>query len=50
MNDITPNLHGFLASYDEPLRQECSPWIPATHPDGALYFYDPERVRVSVTL
>ncbi|KAI9509033.1 hypothetical protein F5148DRAFT_814395 [Russula earlei] len=23
--------------------QDCSPWIPATHPDGGLYFYDPER-------
>ncbi|KAH9989672.1 hypothetical protein BJV77DRAFT_1069397 [Russula vinacea] len=25
------------------LRQDCGPWIPATHPDGALYFYDEER-------
>ncbi|KAH9962936.1 hypothetical protein BC827DRAFT_1266739 [Russula dissimulans] len=25
------------------LKLDCSPWIPATHPDGALYFYDPER-------
>jgi len=24
-------------------RRDCGPWIPATHPDGALYFYDPER-------
>ncbi|KAI9509036.1 hypothetical protein F5148DRAFT_814390 [Russula earlei] len=24
-------------------RQDCAPWIPATHPDGALYFYDRER-------
>ncbi|KAI0287385.1 hypothetical protein BC826DRAFT_53980 [Russula brevipes] len=23
--------------------QDCKPWIPATHPDGALYFYDRER-------
>ncbi|KAI0296406.1 hypothetical protein BC826DRAFT_233003 [Russula brevipes] len=23
--------------------QDCKPWIPATHPDGALYFYDPDR-------
>ena len=45
-----------LSSYPEPtdaeqgsIRQDCSPWIPATHPDGALYFYDQERVRVSVT-
>jgi len=27
--------------------QGCGDWIPATHPDGALYFYDPERVRRS---
>ncbi|KAI0000136.1 hypothetical protein BJV74DRAFT_144743 [Russula compacta] len=32
------------------LRQDSTPWIPATHPDGALYFYDPDRVRVSVIL
>ena len=25
--------------------QNCAPWKAATHPDGALYFYDPERVR-----
>ncbi|KAF8474433.1 hypothetical protein DFH94DRAFT_131009 [Russula ochroleuca] len=25
------------------LQQDRSPWIPATHPDGALYFYDEER-------
>ncbi|KAI9509029.1 hypothetical protein F5148DRAFT_1375430 [Russula earlei] len=24
-------------------KQDCSPWIAATHPDGALYFYDRER-------
>ncbi|KAI0261589.1 hypothetical protein BC834DRAFT_459356 [Gloeopeniophorella convolvens] len=24
-------------------RQESGSWIPATHPDGALYFYDPDR-------
>ncbi|KAH9973803.1 hypothetical protein BGW80DRAFT_224457 [Lactifluus volemus] len=23
--------------------KDCSPWRPATHPDGALYFYDRER-------
>jgi hypothetical protein len=22
--------------------------MPATHPDGALYFYDEERVRMSL--
>ena len=27
--------------------RDCTPWVPATHPDGALYFYDPERVRRS---
>jgi hypothetical protein len=44
-----------LSSIPEPSRseqdsppQDCSPWIPATHPDGALYFYDEERVRMSV--
>ncbi|KAH9979764.1 hypothetical protein BJV74DRAFT_121406 [Russula compacta] len=25
------------------LKQDSTPWIPATHPDGALYFYDPDR-------
>ena len=30
------------------LQHDCTPWIPAAHPDGALYFYDKERVRVSV--
>ena len=24
--------------------QNCAPWKAATHPDGALYFYDPKRV------
>jgi len=24
-------------------RQNCAPWKAATHPEGALYFYDPER-------
>ncbi|KAI0296395.1 hypothetical protein BC826DRAFT_232371 [Russula brevipes] len=23
--------------------QDCRPWIPATHPEGGLYFYDRER-------
>jgi hypothetical protein len=27
------------------LERDCSPWKAATHPDGALYFYDLERVR-----
>ncbi|KAH9074152.1 hypothetical protein EDB83DRAFT_2515916 [Lactarius deliciosus] len=22
---------------------DCAPWIPATHPDGALYFYDKDK-------
>ncbi|KAI0253075.1 hypothetical protein BJV78DRAFT_238784 [Lactifluus subvellereus] len=26
-----------------PLSEDCSPWIPATHPKGARYFYDRER-------
>jgi hypothetical protein len=32
------------------IQPDCSPWVPATHPDGGLYFYDEERVRVSVTV
>jgi hypothetical protein len=36
---------------DQPsLNRDCSPWVPATHPDGGLYFFDRERVRASVTL
>ncbi|KAF8258384.1 hypothetical protein EI94DRAFT_1708061 [Lactarius quietus] len=23
--------------------KDCAPWVPATHPDGALYFFDQER-------
>ncbi|KAF8487058.1 hypothetical protein DFH94DRAFT_12899 [Russula ochroleuca] len=30
-------------SEQDSLQQDCSPWIPATHPDGALYFYDEDR-------
>jgi hypothetical protein len=44
-----------LSSFPEPdgseqdlFQNDCTPWIPATHPDGALYFYDEGRVRVSV--
>ena len=29
------------------VKEDCAPWVPATHPDGALYFYDRDRVRVS---
>ncbi|KAH9050812.1 hypothetical protein EDB87DRAFT_1583109, partial [Lactarius vividus] len=25
------------------LREDCAPWVPATHPDGALYFFDKAR-------
>ncbi|KAH8982871.1 hypothetical protein EDB92DRAFT_1952019 [Lactarius akahatsu] len=25
------------------LKEECTPWVPATHPDGALYFFDQNR-------
>jgi hypothetical protein len=25
--------------------ENCAPWVSATHPDGALYFFDPARVR-----
>ncbi|KAF8257609.1 hypothetical protein EI94DRAFT_1757514 [Lactarius quietus] len=25
------------------LKESCVPWVPATHPDGALYFYDQKR-------
>jgi hypothetical protein len=40
------DFHSFLPNVPDQalVRQDCSPWIPATHPDGALYFYDPERV------
>jgi hypothetical protein len=54
LNNVV-QLNRALSSFPEPngseqvsLRQDCSPWTPATHPDGALYFYDEERVRVSV--
>ncbi|KAI9458570.1 hypothetical protein BJY52DRAFT_1416360 [Lactarius psammicola] len=26
-----------------PLKEDCAPWVPATHPDGALYFFDRDR-------
>jgi hypothetical protein len=47
-----------LSSFPEPndfeqdsmIQQDCSPWVPATHPDGGLYFYDADRVRVSVIM
>ncbi len=35
---------------DPMIQQDCTPWVPATHPDGGLYFYDAERVRVSVIM
>ncbi|KAH9172698.1 hypothetical protein EDB89DRAFT_2069372 [Lactarius sanguifluus] len=25
------------------LKEDCAPWVPATHPDGALYFFDKDR-------
>ncbi|KAH9051655.1 hypothetical protein EDB87DRAFT_1582345 [Lactarius vividus] len=25
------------------LEEDCAPWVPATHPDGALYFFDKGR-------
>ncbi|KAH9031459.1 hypothetical protein EDB84DRAFT_1562260 [Lactarius hengduanensis] len=25
------------------LGEDCAPWVPATHPDGALYFFDKDR-------
>jgi hypothetical protein len=30
--------------------EDCAPWAPATHPDGALYFFDQKRVRLPVPL
>jgi hypothetical protein len=47
-----------LPSFPEPngveqdpmIEPDCSPWVPATHPDGGLYFYDEERVRASVIM
>jgi hypothetical protein len=54
LNDIV-QFNGALSSFPEQggseqdsLWQDCAPWKPATHPDGALYFYDQERVCVSV--
>ena len=35
---------------EDPIQTDCTPWVPATHPDGGLYFYDQERVRVSVIM
>jgi hypothetical protein len=32
------------------IQPDCSPWVPTTHPDGGLYFYDEERVRVPVVM
>ncbi len=29
---------------------DCAPWIPATHPNGALYFFDRDRVRALAPL
>ena len=55
-NDITgsnrgPSSFQEQSHSDQPsLNQDCSPWVPATHPDGGLYFFDRERVRASVTL
>jgi hypothetical protein len=51
LNDII-QFNASLSSFPEPngfeqdpLQQDCTPWKPATHPDGALYFYDEGRVR-----
>ncbi|KAF8260932.1 hypothetical protein EI94DRAFT_1747257 [Lactarius quietus] len=30
-------------SEQDPHLEDCAPWVPATHPDGALYFFDQER-------
>jgi hypothetical protein len=56
LNDIVQSNRA-LSSIPEPngfeqdsIQQDCSPWVPATHPDGGLYFYDEERVRVSVIM
>lgn len=43
-----PEPTGF--EHDSIIQQDCSPWVPATHPDGGLYFYDEERVRVSLII
>ncbi|KAF8496527.1 hypothetical protein F5888DRAFT_394389 [Russula emetica] len=40
----SPDPNGF--DQDPAVNQQdwdCSPWEPATHPDGGLYFYDEER-------
>ncbi|KAI0277909.1 hypothetical protein BGY98DRAFT_934068 [Russula aff. rugulosa BPL654] len=36
-----PESNGF--EQDQMNQPDCSPWVPATHPEGALYFYDQER-------
>ena len=43
-----PDQYGF--EQDSMMQQDCAPWVPATHPDGGLYFYDAERVRGSVIM
>ncbi|KAI9465772.1 hypothetical protein BJY52DRAFT_1376534 [Lactarius psammicola] len=37
---------------NSPLAQEdgTTPWVPATHPDGALYFFDKEMVHMLASL
>ena len=43
-----PESNGF--EQDQMNQPDWSPWVPATHPDGGLYFYDQERVRVPVIM
>lgn len=56
MNDLPgsykdPSSFQEQSSSDHPsINQDCNPWVPATHPDGRLYFFDRERVRALVTL
>ncbi|KAH9026188.1 hypothetical protein EDB85DRAFT_176931 [Lactarius pseudohatsudake] len=47
--EISPLTTTFLHSPLEQgsLQEDCAPWVPATHPDGALYFFDEDRVRAS---
>jgi hypothetical protein len=36
--------------HDAMIQPDCSPWVPATHPNGGLYYYDEERVRLSMIM
>ncbi|KAH9003371.1 hypothetical protein EDB86DRAFT_2891724 [Lactarius hatsudake] len=43
LTTIFPHVPKQIGSRQGSREVDCAPWIPATHPDGALYFYDKER-------